>query len=148
MVFCDASELAYALVIYAVQPQADGNTKVILLVAKWRVAPVKPVAIPRLELNDMEQLHPSTHRVTPSWPFSVSGIDYAGPINILKYRGEIITSSPEHTNDDKLSLRSRCDIVQKMLGFWRKWKIDYLSNLQNRDLKENLLTIILKLEKL
>ncbi|GFY02707.1 integrase catalytic domain-containing protein [Trichonephila clavipes] len=47
--------------------------------------------------------------------------------------GEVITSSPEHTNDDKLSLRSRWDIVQKMkLGFWRKWKIDYLSNLQNR----------------
>ncbi|GFV94983.1 uncharacterized protein TNCV_1029811 [Trichonephila clavipes] len=32
--FCDASELAYASVIYAVQPQADGNTKVTLLVAK------------------------------------------------------------------------------------------------------------------
>ncbi|GFT11218.1 integrase catalytic domain-containing protein [Trichonephila clavipes] len=47
--------------------------------------------------------------------------------------GEVITSSPEHTNDDKLSLRSRWDIVQKMkLGFWRKWKMDYLSNLQNR----------------
>ncbi|GFW90786.1 integrase catalytic domain-containing protein [Trichonephila clavipes] len=46
---------------------------------------------------------------------------------------EVITSSPEHTNDDKLSLRSRWDIVQKRkLGFWRKWKIDYLSNLQNR----------------
>ncbi|GFT57304.1 DUF1758 domain-containing protein [Trichonephila clavipes] len=28
--FCDASELAYASVIYAVQPQADGNTKNIL----------------------------------------------------------------------------------------------------------------------
>ncbi|GFT28223.1 integrase catalytic domain-containing protein [Trichonephila clavipes] len=27
--------------------------------------------------------------------------------------GEVITSSPEHTNDDKLSLRSRWDIVQK-----------------------------------
>ncbi|GFT16910.1 DUF5641 domain-containing protein [Trichonephila clavipes] len=47
--------------------------------------------------------------------------------------GEVITSSPEHTNDDKLSLRYCWDIVQKMkLGFWRKWKIDYLSNLQNR----------------
>ncbi|GFU77371.1 DUF1758 domain-containing protein [Trichonephila clavipes] len=54
--FCDASELAYASVIYAVQSQADGNTKVTLLVAKSRVAPT----------------------------------------------------------------------------FWRKWKIDYLSNLQNR----------------
>ncbi|GFX52805.1 DUF5641 domain-containing protein [Trichonephila clavipes] len=49
------------------------------------------------------------------------------------YSGEVITSSPEHTNHDKLSLRSSWDIVQKrMLGFWRKWKIDYLSNLQNR----------------
>ncbi|GFQ88895.1 DUF1758 domain-containing protein [Trichonephila clavata] len=49
--FCDVSQLAYASVIYAVQPQADGNTKVTLLVAKSRVAPLKPVSIPRLELN-------------------------------------------------------------------------------------------------
>ncbi|GFX22888.1 integrase catalytic domain-containing protein [Trichonephila clavipes] len=27
--------------------------------------------------------------------------------------GEVITSSPEHTNDDKLFLRSRWDILQK-----------------------------------
>ncbi|GFY23550.1 integrase catalytic domain-containing protein [Trichonephila clavipes] len=153
-----------------------------------------------------------THRVTPSRPFSDCRVDYAGPINILRYRGrgakttmgyidifvcfvtialhlelvsdltseayllqrieltqssctseafiaslkgfcarrgapkhiycdngttfvwcEVISSSPEHINDDKLSLRFRLDIVQKMkLGFWRKWKIDYLSNLQNR----------------
>ncbi|GFV85204.1 DUF1758 domain-containing protein [Trichonephila clavipes] len=39
--FCDASELAYASVIYAVQPQVDGNNKVTLLVAKSRVAPLK-----------------------------------------------------------------------------------------------------------
>ncbi|GFY28590.1 DUF1758 domain-containing protein [Trichonephila clavipes] len=47
--FCDASELAYASV--KMQPQADGNTKVTLLVAKSRVAPLKSVSIPRLELN-------------------------------------------------------------------------------------------------
>ncbi|GFW05545.1 DUF1758 domain-containing protein [Trichonephila clavipes] len=28
-----------------------------------------------------------THRVTPSRSFSVCGVDYAGPINILRYRG-------------------------------------------------------------
>ncbi|GFR33809.1 uncharacterized protein TNCT_303901 [Trichonephila clavata] len=49
--FCDASELAYATIIYSVQPQSYGNTKATLLVAKSRVAPVKPVSIPRLELN-------------------------------------------------------------------------------------------------
>ncbi|GFX35234.1 uncharacterized protein TNCV_100411 [Trichonephila clavipes] len=49
--FCDTSELAYASVIYAVQPQTDGNTKVTLLVAKSRVAPLKSVSIPKLELN-------------------------------------------------------------------------------------------------
>ncbi|GFS77592.1 integrase catalytic domain-containing protein [Trichonephila clavipes] len=57
-------------------------------------------------------------------------------LNILTphfFIGEVITFFPEHTNDDKFSLRSHWDIVQKMkLGFWRKWKIDYLSNLQNR----------------
>ncbi|GFX15862.1 integrase catalytic domain-containing protein [Trichonephila clavipes] len=242
--FCFASELAYASVIYAMQPQADGNTEVTLLVAKSRVAPLKYRATTSKQLmGDLP-----THRVTPSRPFSVCGVDYAGPINILRYRGrgakttkgyialfvcfvtkalhlelvsdltseafiaslkrppvsphfgglweagvksikyhlkrvigntnltfeefstlltlvdailnsrplvsldcdndpdslniltpshfligEIITSSPEHTNDDKRSLRSRWDIVQKMkLGFWRKGKIDYLSNLQNR----------------
>ncbi|GFW63025.1 uncharacterized protein TNCV_4453731 [Trichonephila clavipes] len=45
--------LAYASVIYVVKPQADGNTKVSLLVAKTRVAPVKHVSIPRLELNSV-----------------------------------------------------------------------------------------------
>ncbi|GFW76585.1 DUF1758 domain-containing protein [Trichonephila clavipes] len=49
--FCNASELAYASVIYFVQPQADGITKLTLLVAKSRVAPLKSVSIPRLELN-------------------------------------------------------------------------------------------------
>ncbi|GFW55250.1 DUF5641 domain-containing protein [Trichonephila clavipes] len=51
----------------------------------------------------------------------------------IRKNGGVITSSPEHTDYDKLSLRSCWDIVQKMkLGFWRKWKIDYLSTLQNR----------------
>ncbi|GFT60482.1 uncharacterized protein TNCV_1965951 [Trichonephila clavipes] len=49
--FCDASEVAYASVIYTVQPQTDDNTKVTLLVAKSRVAPLKSVSIPRSELN-------------------------------------------------------------------------------------------------
>ncbi|GFW61608.1 uncharacterized protein TNCV_5139161 [Trichonephila clavipes] len=230
--FCDASELAYASVIYAVQPQADGNTKVTLLVTKSRVAPLKSVSIPRLELNgalllarlyatcknilkdyDVHFYAWTDSQVVLSWlsshprnwkpyianrtseildlvpadswryvPTKMNPADIAcrgfyhlknfphvfyggkalngflyitnckarvGKMKNLDSKGkyhvpplttyerrqasEVITSSPEHTNDDKLSLHSRWDIVQKMkLGFWRKWKIDYLSNLQNR----------------
>ncbi|GFV26615.1 integrase catalytic domain-containing protein [Trichonephila clavipes] len=46
--------------------------------------------------------------------------------------GEVITSSPEHTNDDKLSSLPLGYCPKMKLGFWRKWKMDYLSNLQNR----------------
>ncbi|GFW58647.1 uncharacterized protein TNCV_1579791 [Trichonephila clavipes] len=55
--FCDASELAYASVIYAVQLQTDCNTKVTLLVSKSRVAPLKPVSIPSLSLTVYCYLH-------------------------------------------------------------------------------------------
>ncbi|GFT13991.1 integrase catalytic domain-containing protein [Trichonephila clavipes] len=44
--------------------------------------------------------------------------------------GEVITSSPEHTNDDKLSLRSRWDIVQKMNDEAHFWLNGYV-NKQN-----------------
>ncbi|GFY69848.1 DUF5641 domain-containing protein [Trichonephila inaurata madagascariensis] len=67
---------------------------------------------------------------------SLDGDSDPDSLNILTIShlliGEAISSFPEHTIDDKLSFRSRWDIVQKMkLGFCRKWKIDYLSNLQN-----------------
>ena len=48
-IFCDASEKAYAATIY-LRSENSGNVKVSLLVAKTRVAPVKSVSVPRLEL--------------------------------------------------------------------------------------------------
>nr|XP_013190094.1 unnamed protein product [Amyelois transitella] len=48
--FCDASKLAYAAVIYIRVLDSTGNVNTSLLVAKTRVAPVKQVSIPRLEL--------------------------------------------------------------------------------------------------
>lgn len=48
--FCDASEKAYGAVTYLRVEGPNGEVKVSLLMAKGRVAPLKYVSIPRLEL--------------------------------------------------------------------------------------------------
>lgn len=48
--FCDASTKAYAAVAYMRVVNQNGEVKVGILAAKTRVAPVKPVSLPRLEL--------------------------------------------------------------------------------------------------
>ena len=48
--FCDASENAYATVCYLRTRTSDGNIHVRQVMAKSKVAPVKAVSIPRLEL--------------------------------------------------------------------------------------------------
>lgn len=48
--FCDASTLGYAAAVYLRTKNANGDTKVSLVIAKSKVAPLKTVTIPRLEL--------------------------------------------------------------------------------------------------
>ncbi|XP_070526042.1 uncharacterized protein [Cardiocondyla obscurior] len=48
--FADASSLAYAAAVYARVVLTDGETRVTLLAGKSKVAPIKPLTIPRLEL--------------------------------------------------------------------------------------------------
>ncbi|XP_064475530.1 uncharacterized protein LOC135389409 [Ornithodoros turicata] len=48
--FCDASPLAYGTVVYVRYALSNGQYSVRLLMSKCRVAPVKPVSLPRLEL--------------------------------------------------------------------------------------------------
>ncbi|KAJ0171072.1 hypothetical protein K1T71_013271 [Dendrolimus kikuchii] len=49
--FVDASEEAYAAVVYIRTTRADGRVNVMIAAAKSRVTPMKPVSIPRLELQ-------------------------------------------------------------------------------------------------
>ena len=49
-IFCDASEVAYASVVY-LQWKEDEQFKTSFVIAKTRVAPLKPMSIPRLELQ-------------------------------------------------------------------------------------------------
>lgn len=49
--FSDASEAAYAAVVYVVQTGKKNCNSVSLLVSKAKVNPIKPISIPRSELN-------------------------------------------------------------------------------------------------
>ncbi len=48
--FCDASEQAYAAVLYLRMESTDGSIQVALVSSKTKVAPIKKLTIPRLEL--------------------------------------------------------------------------------------------------
>lgn len=65
--FSDASKTAYAAAVYLMVEYATGETKFNLLQAKSRVAPVKTVSIPRLELCGAVLLAKLISHVRDSW---------------------------------------------------------------------------------
>ena len=61
--FCDASEQAYAAVVYLRMTDTDGNTQIVLVTSKTKVAPIKRLTIPRLELCGTQLLAQLLHHV-------------------------------------------------------------------------------------
>ena len=61
--FCDASKHAYAGVIYLRIMDSDGNVQVSLVTSKTKVAPIKRLTIPRLEVCGAHLLAQLLHHV-------------------------------------------------------------------------------------
>jgi hypothetical protein len=64
--FSDASQMAYAACVYIRTIDASGECSVHLLCAKTKVASLKPISIPRLELNGALLAARLTHKVIKS----------------------------------------------------------------------------------
>ncbi|XP_055681943.1 uncharacterized protein LOC129789287 [Lutzomyia longipalpis] len=66
--FCDASERAYGAVVYAMGLDENSQATVNLVISKSRVAPLKPLSIPRLELNGCLVLAQMIEKLKESLP--------------------------------------------------------------------------------
>lgn len=67
--FCDASEEAFGATVYVRSRDNKGNWHSRLLCSKTRVAPLKNITIPRLELNGALLLAQLVQKVAQSWEF-------------------------------------------------------------------------------
>ncbi|XP_050746081.1 uncharacterized protein LOC108027240 [Drosophila biarmipes] len=72
--FADASSQAYAAVIYS-RVEVNNGYAVKLIMAKTRVAPIKPISIPRLELNAAHLLSKLIYLVKQSLTVPISRIN-------------------------------------------------------------------------
>ncbi|KMQ83668.1 hypothetical protein RF55_19391, partial [Lasius niger] len=70
--FCDASQSAYCAVVYIRSVTIDHGIKVSLLTSKTRVAPVKTVSLPRLELCSALLLTNLLEAVLPTLNINIS----------------------------------------------------------------------------
>lgn len=90
-VFCDASSKAYVACIYARYIQ-NNNVKVTLIMAKARVAPTKPLTLPRLELMACKFGVTLYRKVLSAMPNVAQTFLYTDSMIALHW----INSNPEH----------------------------------------------------
>lgn len=70
--FGDASKTAYGVVFYVRVEDEDQNVSVRILCAKARVAPLKTISLPRLELLSGQLLSKVCNKIKPWLPFEVT----------------------------------------------------------------------------
>ena len=72
--FCDASEQAYGAVIYLRMTDSAGDVQISLVTSKTKVAPIKRLTIPRLELCGAHLLAQSLHHVQQVFELPLSSV--------------------------------------------------------------------------
>ncbi|XP_052755148.1 uncharacterized protein LOC128201625 [Galleria mellonella] len=121
-IFTDASQTAYGACIYVRTVTNNGLVSVKLLCSKGKVAPLKPVSIPRLELcgallgarlydKDLSPLSPGHFLV---------GRPLTAPAS------DDFTETPVH----RLTRYQRVEQIRQQ--FWSRWAKEYVSELQIR----------------
>lgn len=110
MGFCDSSEAAYGAIIFARVEYPNGDIACNLLVSKTRVAPLKTVSIPRLELSAAELMGRLVTEFKKTMGFS--SIDYTlwidsspalywirkSPCNLKTFVANRVTSIQDNTD--------------------------------------------------
>ena len=72
--FCDASELAYAAVVYLRLADSNGDVQISLVTSKSKVAPIKRLTIPRLELCGAHLLAQLLYHVQQVFEIPLTGL--------------------------------------------------------------------------
>ncbi|XP_055622863.1 uncharacterized protein LOC129766365 [Toxorhynchites rutilus septentrionalis] len=160
--FSDASEKAYGACVYIKSMDSSGTIRVRLLSSKSRIAPMKTQSIPRLELCGAllavllyEKIRDSTRIAAQTFFWTDSTVSKIQTISIgCQWRhvsgaenpADLISRgiSPEDIVENKAipeenieavpsNRLNKWQLIQKRLqDFWKRWRRDYLAQLQGR----------------
>ncbi|XP_025262213.1 uncharacterized protein LOC112637209 [Camponotus floridanus] len=111
--FADASERGYAAVVY-LRVSSTEETSIHLLAAKSKVAPIKPVTLPRLELCAASLLTNLVHHLR-------SSLEVSAPVYLWSDSKVVLHWIKGHASRWKTYVANRVSLIQKRLpeAQWR-----------------------------